>query len=81
FANSPHKLVQNWDTPIMVIVGENDFRIPYTEGLQAFNAAQLRGVPSKLLMFHNENHFVTKPQNAIIWQREFFGWLDQWLKK
>jgi dipeptidyl aminopeptidase/acylaminoacyl peptidase len=81
FANSPHKLVQNWDTPIMVIVGENDFRIPYTEGLQAFNAAQLRGVPSKLLMFHNENHFVTKPQNGIIWQREFFGWLDQWLKK
>lgn len=81
FANSPHKLVQNWDTPIMVIVGENDFRIPYTEGLQAFNAAQLRGVPSKLLMFHNENHFVTKPQNAIIWQREFFEWLDQWLKK
>lgn len=81
FANSPHKLVQNWDTPIMVVVGENDFRIPYTEGLQAFNAAQLRGVPSKLLMFHNETHFVTKPQNAIIWQREFFGWLDQWLKK
>jgi dipeptidyl aminopeptidase/acylaminoacyl peptidase len=80
FANSPHKLVQNWDTPILVVVGENDFRIAYTEGLQAFNAAQLQGVPSKLLVFPNETHFVTKPQNAVVWQREFFSWLDRWLK-
>ncbi len=80
FDNSPHKLVQNWDTPILIVVGEKDFRIAYTEGLQAFNAAQLRGVPSKLLVFPDETHFVTKPQNAVIWQREFFAWLDKWLK-
>ncbi len=80
YANSPHKLVQNWDTPIMIVVGENDFRIPYQEGLQAFNAAQLQGVSSRLLVFPDETHFVTKPQNAVIWQREFFGWLDKWLK-
>lgn len=80
YANSPHKLVQKWNTPIMVIVGENDFRIAYSEGLQAFNAAQLLGVPSRLLVFPDETHFVTKPQNAVVWQREFFGWLDKWLK-
>lgn len=80
YANSPHKFVQNWDTPIMIITGEMDLRIPYTESLQAFNAAQLRGIPSKLLIYPKETHFVTKPQNAVIWQREFFGWLDKWLK-
>jgi len=81
YANSPHKLVGSWDTPIMIVVGEMDLRIPYTEGLQAFNAAQLQGVPSKLLVYPAETHFVTKPQNAVIWQREFFGWLDKYLKK
>jgi dipeptidyl aminopeptidase/acylaminoacyl peptidase len=80
YANSPHKFVQNWDTPIMIIVGEHDYRIPYTQSLEAFNAAQLRGIPSKLLFFPNGTHFVTKPQEAVIWQREFFGWLDRWLK-
>ncbi|HCT30168.1 MAG TPA: peptidase S9 [Bacteroidales bacterium] len=80
YANSPHKFVQNWDTPIMIITGEMDLRIPYTESLQAFNAAQLRGIPSKLLVYPKETHFVLKPQNAVIWQREFFGWLDKWLK-
>lgn len=80
FANSPHKFVQNWDTPIMIITGEHDYRIPFTESLQAFNAAQLRGIPSKLLVFPDETHFVVKPQNAVVWQREFFGWLDKWLK-
>ncbi|MGE0077073.1 MAG: alpha/beta fold hydrolase [Bacteroidales bacterium] len=80
YANSPHKFVQNWDTPIMIIVGEHDYRIPYTQSLEAFNAAQLRGIPSKLLFFTEGTHFVTKPQDAVIWQREFFGWLDQWLK-
>jgi dipeptidyl aminopeptidase/acylaminoacyl peptidase len=78
---SPHRFVQNWDTPIMIITGEKDFRIPYTESLQAFNAAQLRGIPSKLLIFPDESHWVVKPQNSILWQREFFGWLDKWLKK
>lgn len=77
---SPHLAVQNWDTPILIITGQNDFRIPYTQSLEAFNAAQLRGVPSKLLFFPEESHFVLKPQNSILWQREFFAWLDQWLK-
>ena len=80
YAQSPHKFVQNWDTPIMIITGGRDFRIPYTQSLEAFNAAQLRGIPSKLLFFPDETHFVVKPQNAILWQKEFFGWLDKWLK-
>lgn len=80
YANSPHKFVQNWDTPILIITGGKDFRIPYTESLQAFNAAQLRGIPSKLLFFPEETHFVLKPQNAVVWNREFFAWLDQYLK-
>ncbi len=80
YANSPHRFVQNWDTPIMIITGGKDFRIPYTESLQAFNAAQLQGIPSRLLYFPEETHFVTQPQNAILWQREFFEWLDTYLK-
>lgn len=80
YANSPHRLVKNWNTPILIIVGERDFRIPYTEGLQAFNAAQLLGVPARLCVYPDETHFVSKPQNAMIWQYEFFGWLDRWLK-
>lgn len=80
YAHSPHKYVQNWDTPILIIHGGNDFRIPYTESLQAFNSAQLRGVPSRLLYFPEETHFVTQAQNAILWQREFFEWFDKYLK-
>ena len=80
FAGSPHHFVQNWDTPIMVIHGEHDYRIPYTQGIAAFNSAQLLGVPSKLLFFPSETHWVLSPQNGILWQREFKGWLDQWLK-
>ncbi|MGP1363004.1 MAG: S9 family peptidase [Bacteroides sp.] len=80
FANSPHLLVKKWTTPIMIVVGERDFRIPYTEGLQAFNAAQLLGIPSRLCVYPEETHFVSRPQNAIIWQHEFFNWLDRWLK-
>lgn len=77
---SPHLFVKNWDTPILVIHGGYDFRIPYTEGMQAFNVAQLKDIPSKFLFFPEETHFVTKPQNAILWQREFFKWLDKYLK-
>jgi dipeptidyl aminopeptidase/acylaminoacyl peptidase len=77
---SPHLMVDNWDTPILIITGANDFRIPYTQSLEAFQAAQLNGVPSRLLFFEDENHFVTKPQNAVIWQREFFEWLETYLK-
>jgi dipeptidyl aminopeptidase/acylaminoacyl peptidase len=80
YATSPHLFVQDWDTPIMVVHGGNDFRIAYTQGMSAFNAAKLRGLPAKFLYFPNENHWVIKPQNSVLWQREFFGWLDQWLK-
>lgn len=80
FDFSPHRFVDKWDTPIMIVHGGYDFRIPYTESLQAFNVAQLRGIPSRLLFFPEESHFVLKPQNAVLWQREFFKWLDQWLK-
>jgi len=80
YDNSPHKFVDKWDTPIMVVHGEKDFRIAYTQGMSAFNAAQLRGIPSKYLHFPYENHWVLAPQNGILWQREFFSWLDQWLK-
>jgi dipeptidyl aminopeptidase/acylaminoacyl peptidase len=81
YAFSPHKFVDKWDTPIMIITGEYDFRIPYTESLQAFTAARMRGIPSRLLVFPEETHFVTKPQNSILWQREFFAWLDKYLKQ
>jgi dipeptidyl aminopeptidase/acylaminoacyl peptidase len=77
---SPHLKVDQWDTPILVISGEYDFRIPYTQSMQAFNAARIRGIPSKLLIFPEESHFVLKPQNSILWQREFRDWLDQYLK-
>lgn len=77
---SPHLRVEDWDTPILIIAGQNDFRIPYTQAMEAFQAAQLRGIPSRLLFFEDEYHFVTKPQNAVIWQREFFEWLDTYLK-
>jgi dipeptidyl aminopeptidase/acylaminoacyl peptidase len=81
YAFSPHKFVDKWDTPIMIITGEYDFRIPYTESLQAFTAARMRGIPSRLLVFPEETHFVLKPQNSILWQREFFSWLDKYLKQ
>lgn len=81
YANSPHKFVQNWDTPIMIITGEYDFRIPYTQSLQAFTAARLVGVDARLVEFENEAHQVFKPQNSMVWNREFFGWLNKYLKK
>jgi dipeptidyl aminopeptidase/acylaminoacyl peptidase len=81
YAGSPHHYVQNWDTPIMFMQGEHDYRIPYTQGMAAFNAAQMLGVPSRMLFFPSETHFVLSPQNGILWQREFKAWLDQWLKE
>lgn len=80
FANSPHKFVQNWDTPILIIVGLKDYRIPYTESLQAHTAAQLKGLDSRLLVFEDEGHQVFKPQNSVVWHHEFFNWLDKHLK-
>ena len=81
YDNSPHKFVDKWDTPILCIHGEKDYRINYNQGMGAFNAARMRGIPAELLIFPDENHWVLKPQNGILWQRTFFGWLDKWLKK
>ena len=81
FANSPHKFVDKWDTPILCIHGEKDYRILANQGMAAFNAAVLRGVPAELLIYPDENHWVLKPQNGVLWQRTFFEWLDMWLKK
>lgn len=80
YENSPHKFVDKWDTPILCIHGEKDYRINYNQGMGAFNAARMRGIPAELLIFPDENHWVLKPQNGILWQRTFFGWLDRWLK-
>ena len=80
YANSPHKLVGNWDTPILIITGEYDFRIPYTQSLEAFTAARVRGIPARLVEFENEAHQVFRPQNSLVWNREFFGWLDKYVK-
>lgn len=81
FANSPHKFVDKWDTPILCIHGEKDYRILANQGMAAFNAAVLRRVPAELLIYPDENHWVLKPQNGVLWQRTFFEWLDMWLKK
>ncbi len=80
YANSPHRAVAKWDTPILIVTGERDYRIPYTQSLEAFTAAKLVGVPARLVSFENEAHQVFKPQNSLVWNREFFGWLDKYLK-
>jgi len=81
YENSPHRFVDKWDTPILCIHGELDYRINANQGMGAFNAARMRGIPAELLIFPDENHWVLKPQNGILWQRTFFNWLDRWLKK
>lgn len=80
YENSPHRFVDKWDTPILCIHGEKDYRINANQGFGAFNAARMRGIPAELLIFPDENHWVLKPQNGILWQRTFFGWLNKWLK-
>lgn len=80
FANSPHLFVDKWDTPILIIHGEKDYRILASQSMSAFNAAKLRGVPAQMLIYPDENHWILKPQNGILWQRTFIGWLDKWLK-
>lgn len=80
YANSPHRFVDKWDTPILVIHSEKDYRIVASQGMAAFNAARLRGLPAHYLYFPDENHWVLRPQNSVLWQRTFFGWLDKWLK-
>jgi dipeptidyl aminopeptidase/acylaminoacyl peptidase len=81
YANSPHKFVDKWDTPILVIHSENDYRIVASQGMAAYNAAVIRGIPARYLYFPDESHWVLKPQNGVLWQRNFFDWLDTWLKK
>ncbi|MGZ5243797.1 MAG: prolyl oligopeptidase family serine peptidase [Bacteroidia bacterium] len=78
---SPHHFVKNWNTPMLVIHNEKDFRVPLTQGLEAFNAAQMKGIPSRFLYFPDENHWVSKPQNSMLWHRVFFDWLDKYVKQ
>lgn len=80
YANSPHKLVANWDSPILIITGEKDYRIPYSQSLEAFTAARVQGIEARLVSFENEAHQVFQPQNSVVWNREFFGWLDKHVK-
>ena len=81
FSTSPHLYVDRWDTPILCIHGQRDFRIEYTQAESAFTAARMRGLDAQLLLFPDENHWVLKPQNGVLWQRTFFRWLDKYLKK
>lgn len=80
YASSPHLFIDKWDTPILCIHGERDYRILVNQAMSAFDAAIMRGVPAELLIYPDENHWVLKPQNGILWQRTFFEWLDKWLK-
>lgn len=80
YQNSPHRFVDKWNTPIMITHGELDYRILASQGMMAFNAAQLRDIPSRMLIFPNEGHWIAQPQNGILFQREFFRWFDKWLK-
>jgi len=77
---SPHEFVQNWNTPILIISNEKDYRVPFTQGLEAFTAAQIMNIPSRLLYFPDENHWVLKPQNSMLWHTVFYEWLDKYLK-
>ncbi|MEL7730019.1 S9 family peptidase [Citromicrobium bathyomarinum] len=76
---NPVNYVDNWRTPMLVVTGEKDFRVPYTQGLQSFTALQERGIPSQLLVFPDENHWVLKPRNSLQWHDTVFAWLDRWL--
>ncbi|HTO37640.1 MAG TPA: S9 family peptidase [Brumimicrobium sp.] len=76
---SPHKLVNNWDTPILILHGGKDFRVPESQGFEAFQAAQLKGIKSKLVYFPEENHWILSPHNAMVWQKEFYNWLNETL--
>ncbi len=80
YATSPHKFVDKWNTPIMITHGDKDYRILSSQGMMAFNAAKLKGLPARMLLFPDENHWVLQPQNGILFQREFAKWFDEWLK-
>ena len=76
---NPINLVEKWNTPILIIQGGMDFRVPIGQGQEAFQAAQLRGIKSRFIYFPEENHWVLKPQNAQVWQKEFYKWLKETL--
>lgn len=78
--DSPHRYVAKWNTPILMIHGEKDYRVPVSQSMEAFTAAQRLGIPSRMVIFPGENHWILSPQNGVVWHREFYGWLDQWLK-
>ena len=80
YRESPHRFVDQWDTPILCIHGEKDYRINATQGMSAFNAARMKGIEAELLLYPDENHWVLHPQNGILWQRTYFAWLARWLK-
>lgn len=77
---SPHTFAKNWDTPILVIHNEKDFRVPLGQGMEAYTAARYQNIPARFLCFPDEGHWVNKPQNSVLWQRVFFDWLDKYLK-
>jgi dipeptidyl aminopeptidase/acylaminoacyl peptidase len=77
--HSPHLYVRNWDTPILIIHGERDYRVPVSESMQAFTVAQRLGIDSRLVLFPGENHWILTPQNSLLWHREFYGWLEKYL--
>lgn len=81
YSYSPHHFIDKWDTPILCIAGGYDFRILASEGMQAFNAAQLRGIPSRMLYFPDESHWILKPQNSVLFYRTWIDWMDKWLNK
>ncbi|MFV0644787.1 MAG: prolyl oligopeptidase family serine peptidase, partial [Sphingomonadaceae bacterium] len=76
---NPVNHVDKWQTPMLVITGEKDFRIPYTQGLAAFTALQMKNIPSELLVFPDENHWVVQPKNSLQWHDTVFAWLHRWL--
>ncbi len=78
--DSPHRYVAKWNTPILLIHGEKDYRVPVSQSMEAFTAAQRLGIPSKMVIFPGENHWILSPQNGVVWHREFYGWLGEWLK-
>lgn len=80
FSQSPSNFVYKWDTPIMIVQGGKDYRVPIEQGQGAFQAAQLKGIKSRFLYLPDENHWVLRPQDAMVWQHEFFRWLDETLK-
>ena len=81
YSNSPSDMVTKWDTPILCIHGMLDFRIPYEHGMAAFNAARMMGVPAKLVIFPEENHWITHPQNSLYWHKVVYDWLERWVKE